>query len=39
MVGLQTLVKSVGSGDLQRLIAELKKAQGESASTAKKNVG
>ncbi|HGP3903985.1 TPA: phage tail tape measure protein [Klebsiella pneumoniae] len=36
MVGLQTLVKSVGSGDLQRLIAELKKAQGESASTAKK---
>ncbi len=36
MVGLQTLVKSVGSGDLQRLIAELKKAQGESAATAKK---
>ncbi|ENZ7566104.1 TPA: phage tail tape measure protein [Klebsiella pneumoniae] len=36
MVGLQALVKSVGSGDLQRLIAELKKAQGESASTAKK---
>ncbi len=33
---MQTLVKSVGSGDLQRLIAELKKAQGESASTAKK---
>ncbi|EPY9866116.1 phage tail tape measure protein [Klebsiella pneumoniae] len=36
MVGLQTLVKSVGSGDLQKLIAELKKAQGESAATAKK---
>jgi hypothetical protein len=25
MVGLQTLVKSVGSGDLQKLIAELKR--------------
>lgn len=36
MVGLQTLVKSVGSGDLQKLITELKKAQGESAATAKK---
>lgn len=35
-VGLQSLVKSAGSGDLQKLIAELKKAQGESAGVAKK---
>lgn len=35
-VGLQTLVRSAGTGDLQKLVAELKKAQGESASVAKK---
>lgn len=37
MVGLQTLVKSVGSGDLQRLIAELKKRR-ESPRPQLKNV-
>lgn len=36
IVGLQTLVKSAGSGDLQKFTAELKKAMGESAATAKK---
>lgn len=35
-VGLQTLVRSAGTGDLQKLVAELKKAQGESEAVAKK---
>ncbi|EDR7169288.1 phage tail tape measure protein [Salmonella enterica subsp. houtenae] len=32
----QALVQSAGSGELQKLLAELKKAQGESATVAKK---
>lgn len=32
----QALVQSAGSGELQKLLAELKKAQGESAAVAKK---
>lgn len=32
----QTLVQSAGSGELQKLLGELKKAQGESATVAKK---
>ena len=36
LVGLQALVRSAGEGGLQKLIAELRKVQGESASTAKK---
>lgn len=36
LVGLQALVRSAGEGGLQKLIAELKKVQGESAATAKK---
>lgn len=35
-VGLQTLVRSAGMGDLQKLVAELKKAFGESEAVAKK---
>ncbi|ANK19652.1 phage tail tape measure protein [Klebsiella pneumoniae] len=36
LVGLQALVRSAGEGGLQKLIAELRKVQGESAATAKK---
>lgn len=35
-VGLQTLVQSAGSGELQKLTQELQAAQGESASVASK---
>ncbi|HBW0853329.1 phage tail tape measure protein [Klebsiella variicola] len=36
LVGLQALVRAAGEGGLQKLIAELRKVQGESAATAKK---